>query len=84
MCAVVLRRRWCERVAEQELGEFALAEGYDGRRAGIDVVRLHLHALAEIHEGLVDLACFCESCTGCFGGASSLGTCSARQQGPSC
>lgn len=43
---------WCvrKRVAEQKLGEFTLPEWYNGWIAGVGVVRLHLHALAEVHE----------------------------------
>jgi uncharacterized protein YgfB (UPF0149 family) len=48
-----------ERVAEQELGELALSEWHNGWVAGGGIVGLHLHTLAEIHEGLVDLAGFC-------------------------
>lgn len=57
MAVLSWRRR--ERVAEQELGELALAERYNGWCTGGGVVGLHLHALSEIHEGLVDLAGFC-------------------------
>ena len=37
------------------------------------IVGLHLHALAEVHEGLVDFACFGEGGAGGFGGAGAFG-----------
>lgn len=37
------------------------------------VVGLHLHALAEVHEGFVDFACFGEGGAGGFGGAGAFG-----------
>ena len=70
-----------ERVAEQKLGELALPEGHDGWVAGVGVVGLHLHALAKVHERLVDLACLRQSCAGRFGSASTLGTCKSMSIG---
>jgi len=75
-----------EGVGEEELGEFALAEGDKGGFRGggrlvggvgvvlLAVVGLHLHALAEVHEGFIDFTGFGE-CRACgFGCAGALGT----------
>lgn len=71
---MVRGRRRGERVREEQFGEFALAEGNNGRGLqGVGVVGLHLHALAEIHEGLVDFACFGESGACCFCCAGAFG-----------
>lgn len=67
-----------ERVGEEQLGQLALAEGHDVALVAAAVVadvRLHLHALAQVHEGLVDLACFRERLAGGFGVAGTLGAC---------
>lgn len=40
--------------------------------AAVLVIRLHLHTLTEIHQGLVDLASFCECGSGRFRIPSSL------------
>ncbi len=75
-----------EGVGEEELGEFALAEGDEGGFRGgrgwvggvgvvlLAVVGLHLHALAEIHEGFVDFSGFGECCACGLGCAGALGT----------
>ncbi len=39
------------------------------------VVRLHLHTLTQIHEGLVDLASFCERLARCFSISGTLRSC---------
>ena len=63
-----------ERVVEQDLGEFAGAEGNEGAFIAVLCVGLHLHALAKIHERFIDLASFRESSACSFGVASTFGT----------
>lgn len=62
-----------------------MSEGDDGLFVSFLVVALHLHALAEVHETLVDLAGFCEGgtsslcLTGAFGACNNVSECKAKK-----